>query len=128
MYIAQGFLAGPRMSSGLLTRLLIICLGNDVYVASAVSSQWTYLSQGYRLWQALLLHGEQYLELKGHIPVSGELVSTPKLLDIKDKGKAAVVVSEINTRDRSTGALIAVSETTTFIRKAGGFGTTPSVK
>lgn len=77
---------------------------------------------------ALLLHGEQYLELKGHIPVSGELVSTPKLLDIKDKGKAAVVVSEINTRDRSTGALIAVSETTTFIRKAGGFGTTPSVK
>lgn len=78
--------------------------------------------------QMLLLHGEQYMELQGRLPTAGTLVSTPKILDVKDKGKAAVVVIETTSVDKDTGAVIAVNETTSFIRGAGGFGKTASVR
>ena len=77
----------------------------------------------------LALHGEQYLELQGQLPgPPGTLVSTPRILDIQDKGKAAVVVIEVVSVDKETGALVAVNETTSFIRGAGGFGKTPAVR
>ena len=76
----------------------------------------------------LVLHGEQYLELQGCPPVSGTLVSTPKVLDIQDKGKAAVVVIEVTSIDQDTGNVVAINEVTTFLRGAGGFGKTPLVR
>ena len=42
--------------------------------------------------QALLLHGEQYLEMHAPLPPSGKLLTTARVLDTQDKGKAAVVV------------------------------------
>lgn len=42
--------------------------------------------------QALLLHGEQYLEMHAPLPTSGKLLTTARVLDTQDKGKAAVVV------------------------------------
>ncbi len=41
---------------------------------------------------AMLLHGEQYLEVqKQPIPVEGKLISKPKISAIYDKGKNALI-------------------------------------
>lgn len=70
----------------------------------------------------MLLHGEQFLEIKKFpIPTSGTLKSYPSLVEVADKGAAAVVVTRCETRD-STGDLVFVNESTTFIRGSGGFG------
>jgi multifunctional beta-oxidation protein len=70
----------------------------------------------------MLLHGEQFLEIKKcPIPTSGTLKSYPKLLEVVDKGSAAVVVVHTDTKDQS-GNLIFVNQSTIFIRGSGGFG------
>ncbi|TFK40300.1 peroxisomal hydratase-dehydrogenase-epimerase [Crucibulum laeve] len=71
---------------------------------------------------AKLLHGEQYLSIKGPIPTSGELVNETRLLEVLDKGKAAAVTSIVETRDKHTGKLIFENQSTVFIRGSGGFG------
>lgn len=72
--------------------------------------------------QMLLLHGEQYLELKQPLPSSGELLTRTKIIDVLDKGKAAVVVVGMTTTDAVTGSVILENETTVFLRGSGGFG------
>ena len=77
----------------------------------------------------LLLHGEHYLELCGPLPTCpGTLTTTAKVLDVKDKGKGAVVVIETTSVDKETGQPVAINEVTSFIRGAGGFGQTPAVR
>ncbi|TFK72928.1 multifunctional beta-oxidation protein [Pluteus cervinus] len=71
---------------------------------------------------AKLLHGEQYLSIKAPIPTSGELENQARLLEVLDKGKAAAVTTIVETRDKATGNLIFESQSTVFIRGAGGFG------
>jgi len=70
----------------------------------------------------MLLHGEQFLEIKKYpIPTSATLTSYPTLVEVADKGAAAVVVSRTDTKDES-GDVVFTNETTTFIRGSGGFG------
>ncbi|KDQ57173.1 hypothetical protein JAAARDRAFT_286217 [Jaapia argillacea MUCL 33604] len=71
---------------------------------------------------AKLLHGEQYLAIKGAIPTSGELVSEARVLEVLDKGKAAAVTSIVETKDKATGKVIFENQSTVFIRGSGGFG------
>ena len=71
----------------------------------------------------MLLHGEQYLEIRSYpIPTEADLVSYPKLVEVQDKGNAAVVVSGSTTKDKKTGKDIFYNEMTAFIRGSGGFG------
>ncbi|KAF8322525.1 peroxisomal hydratase-dehydrogenase-epimerase [Clavulina sp. PMI_390] len=70
---------------------------------------------------AKLLHGEQYLSIKKPIPTSGTLVSTARLQEVLDKGKAAAVSTITETRDKATGDLIFENQSTVFIRGSGGF-------
>ncbi|KAK3358603.1 peroxisomal hydratase-dehydrogenase-epimerase [Lasiosphaeria ovina] len=71
----------------------------------------------------MLLHGEQYLEVKKYpIPTSGRLISKGKLLEVVDKGNAAVVKSGITTTNAETGEEIFYNEMTVFLRGCGGFG------
>jgi multifunctional beta-oxidation protein len=71
----------------------------------------------------MLLHGEQYLEIrKFPIPTAAKTVSYPKLVEVVDKGAAAVVVTGTTTKDANTGEDIFYNETTVFIRGSGGFG------
>ncbi|KAH0555934.1 bifunctional hydroxyacyl-CoA dehydrogenase/enoyl-CoA hydratase fox2, partial [Trichoglossum hirsutum] len=71
----------------------------------------------------LLLHGEQYLEIrKFPIPTSVKLIAYPHLVEVVDKGNAAVVVTGSTTKDANTGEDVFYNEMTVFIRGSGGFG------
>ena len=73
----------------------------------------------------MILHGEQYLEIrKFPIPTQSETVSYPKLVEVIDKGAAAVVVTGITTKDANTGEDLFYNEAFIFIRGSGGFGGT----
>jgi acyl dehydratase len=70
---------------------------------------------------ALLLHGEQDLELKKTIPVEGKVTSAGKVVGVYDKGKAALVILEVESKDES-GDVLFVNRFSLFLRGAGGFG------
>lgn len=71
----------------------------------------------------MLLHGEQFLEIKKFpIPTSGTLVTTSRVIEILDKGKAASVTAGTITKDKATGEVLFENQSTTFIRGSGGFG------
>ncbi len=68
-----------------------------------------------------ILHGEQYMELKRPLPTHATLTHKAKIKDIFDKGKNAIVVTEITSSDE-TGEPLLVNEITTLVRGAGGWG------
>ena len=71
----------------------------------------------------MLLHGEQYLEIrKFPIPTAATLVSYPKLVEVVDKGKSAIIVSGITTKDVATGEDVFYNESSLVIRGSGSFG------
>ncbi|ELU40715.1 hydroxysteroid dehydrogenase [Rhizoctonia solani AG-1 IA] len=71
---------------------------------------------------AKLLHGEQYLAIKGPIPTSGTLVNHVRLIEVLDKGKAAAVTVAVDTIDKDTGKPVFENQSTVFLRGSGGFG------
>ena len=71
----------------------------------------------------MLLHGEQYLEIKQFpIPTTATLESSTHLIEVIDKGNAAIVRRGNTTIDTATGKEIFYNESLIFIRNAGGFG------
>ena len=68
-----------------------------------------------------LLHGEQYLELKRPLPPSAKLTHKAKVKEIWDKGKNAIIVTQIRTFDEA-GEELLVNESSAVIRGAGGWG------
>lgn len=70
---------------------------------------------------AKLLHGEQYLKIKGPIPTAATLVNKVKLLEVLDKGKAATVTMVVETIDKKTGKPIFENQSTVMLRGSGGF-------
>lgn len=70
----------------------------------------------------MLLHGEQYLEIRKYpVPTSAHLVTRSKLLEVLDKGNAAVVKIGLTTVNASTGEDVFYNEMTAFVRGSGGF-------
>jgi multifunctional beta-oxidation protein len=71
----------------------------------------------------MLLHGEQYLSvLQYPLPTSGTLISYPKLIEVVDKGAAAVLKTGTMTVNKETGQDVFYNESTIFLRGSGGFG------
>jgi multifunctional beta-oxidation protein len=71
----------------------------------------------------MLLHGEQYLEIRSWpIPTGAVTVSYPKLVEVVDKGNAGIIVTGSTTKDKKTGKDLFYNESTVFIRGSGGFG------
>ncbi|KAK3939816.1 peroxisomal hydratase-dehydrogenase-epimerase [Diplogelasinospora grovesii] len=71
----------------------------------------------------MLLHGEQYLEIrKWPIPTNARLISKGKLLEVVDKGNAAIVRNGVTTVNAETGEDLFYNEMTVFLRGCGGFG------
>jgi len=79
------------------------------------------MATGVQVNPVMVLHGEQRIELSGPIPVSASSVSTPVVKAVYDKGKAAVIVVEVETRD-DKGKLLFKNTFTSFARGEGGFG------
>jgi acyl dehydratase len=70
---------------------------------------------------ALLLHGEQELELHRPIPVEATVSHKGRIVDVFDKGKGALAVVEVESRT-TDGELIFVNRSSLFLRGEGGFG------
>ena len=68
-----------------------------------------------------ILHGEQYTELKRPLPSNAKLTHNAKITDVWDKGKNALIVTEVQTKDED-GDLLAINRITTLVRGAGGWG------
>jgi acyl dehydratase len=75
---------------------------------------------------ALLLHGEQDVELYRPLPPRAKLRGRARIADIFDKGKAALVIVEVECADEQ-GPLFA-NRMSLFLRGEGGFGGPPGPK
>ena len=69
---------------------------------------------------ALLVHGSQAITLHRPIPVEAEATVQDKVVAMYDKGKAAVVVTEAETKLK-TGELLWTTRSSVFIRGEGGW-------
>jgi acyl dehydratase len=70
---------------------------------------------------AMLLHGEQDIEVHQPIPTEATVTSSGQIAGIYDKGKAALVVLEVKTKDEAGKALF-TNRFSLFLRGEGGFG------
>jgi acyl dehydratase len=69
----------------------------------------------------LLLHGEQDIELHRPLPVAAKLESEARIAGLYDKGKAALAVLEVATKEEG-GAPLFTNRFSLFLRGEGGFG------
>ncbi len=66
----------------------------------------------------MLLHGEQYLEMKKTIPLSGKLTSQVEVLDVINKGQSgSIVVLQVTSND-DKNETVCINEGTLFLRGA----------
>ncbi|EXJ69840.1 peroxisomal hydratase-dehydrogenase-epimerase [Cladophialophora psammophila CBS 110553] len=71
----------------------------------------------------MILHGEQYLEIrKFPIPTTANVMSYPQLLEVVDKGSAAIIMQSYSTRDAANDEELFYNQFTLFVRGSGGFG------
>jgi acyl dehydratase len=71
---------------------------------------------------AMLVHGEQAIELHSPIPVEGEVETVGEITGIYDKGKGALVEVRSTSTDTSSGEPLFTTTMSAFIRGEGGFG------
>ncbi|KAI1324005.1 hypothetical protein F5Y16DRAFT_324388 [Xylariaceae sp. FL0255] len=70
----------------------------------------------------MLLHGEQYLEVKKYpIPTAAKTLNHAKLIEVVDKGNAAILKSGVSTVNAENGEELFYNEATIFLRGSGGF-------
>jgi acyl dehydratase len=70
---------------------------------------------------AQVVHGTQAVTVHGPIPVEGEGVARARIVDVQDKGRAAVIVSETTVHDVEEAPLW-TARSSIFVRGEGGFG------
>jgi len=69
----------------------------------------------------MLLHGEQYLEVKKPLPTAAQITNHGKISHVYDKGGGALLLIDMTSEDES-GEEIAFNQISIFIRGIGGFG------
>ncbi len=69
-----------------------------------------------------LLHGENRIELSGPLPPKANLTATNTVKAIYDKGKGAVVITEMEVKDADSGKPLFKNISSAFVRGEGGFG------
>jgi acyl dehydratase len=76
---------------------------------------------------AMLLHGEQDLEIHQPIPAEATITNRGKVAELWDKGKAALAVLQVDSSDES-GKPLFTNRFGLFLRGEGGFGGEPGPK
>jgi len=76
---------------------------------------------------ALLLHGEQDITIHQPIPTAGTVVSTGRIAELWDKGKACLAVVEVETKLKDGDPLF-TNRFSLFLRGEGGFDGEPGPK
>jgi acyl dehydratase len=76
--------------------------------------------EGFDINYAMLLHGEQEVEIHKPIPIAATVTTKGKITDVFDKGKGALVITEAVTE--ADGEPIFTNRFKAFIRGEGGFG------
>ncbi len=76
---------------------------------------------------AMVLHGEQEISLHRPLPTSAAIQNEARVAGIYDKGKAALIVLEVATREQN-GEPLFTNRFTIFARGEGGFGGDPGPK
>jgi acyl dehydratase len=76
--------------------------------------------EGLKFNPAMLLHGEQDIEIHRPLPTAAKLENQVRIAGIYDKGKAALVVLEVKTSEG--GAPLFTNRFSLFLRGEGGFG------
>jgi acyl dehydratase len=76
---------------------------------------------GLKFNPAMLLHGEQDIEIHRPLPTAAQLENQVRIAGIYDKGKAALVVLEVATKEQG-GAPLFTNRFSLFLRGEGGFG------
>jgi acyl dehydratase len=71
---------------------------------------------------AMLVHGEQAVELHAPLPVEGKISSVATVTGVYDKGSGAVVTAESVASDAATGKAMFTTRSSMFIRGEGGWG------
>ena len=71
---------------------------------------------------ALMVHGEQGIELLDEIPPDGEIESRGRIAGIWDKGSAAVLEFESESVNKATGKPLLKTRSMLFCRGEGGWG------
>jgi acyl dehydratase len=69
----------------------------------------------------MVLHGEQDLEIHRPIPVAAKVTNQPRIAGIYDKGKAALIIIEVDTL-LENGDKLFTNRFSIFARGEGGFG------
>ena len=77
--------------------------------------------EGLQFNPAMLLHGEQDIELHQTLPPECVFTTESRISDVFDKGKAALVILESSARD-SDGKPLFTNRMSLFLRGEGGFG------
>ncbi|SLN29499.1 MaoC/PaaZ C-terminal domain-containing protein [Oceanibacterium hippocampi] len=72
----------------------------------------------------MTVHGEQRIRLHRALPPAGEVLSSPRVKAIQDKGegRGAVILVENLLRDAASGEALVTLTSTVFARGDGGFG------
>ena len=71
---------------------------------------------------AMLVHGEQGIELHRPLPTAAEISTTGRITGIYDKGSGAVIATESVSVDMKSGEPLFTLRNAVFIRGEGGFG------
>jgi acyl dehydratase len=77
---------------------------------------------------ALVLHGEQDIEIHQPLPPAAKIKSSARVAGIYDKGKAALIVLEVASREAESGTPLFTNRFSIFARGEGGFGGDPGPK
>lgn len=96
-------------------------LPSFVTVARAGGGSPIFGVPGLEFNPAMMLHGEQDVEIHKPLPSEAKLTGKGGIADIYDKGKAALLIVEVSARDESGDPLF-TSRMSLFLRGEGGFG------
>ena len=74
----------------------------------------------------MVVHGEQRLKIYEPLPIAADILVDSRVTHVIDKGadKGALLVTEVDIKEKQTGKLLCTLGGTTFARGDGGFGST----